>query len=184
LSAAVSLPFVVHESERRRARGVCVSGERGPRERKTWSSPPSIEARRSDGGRRDCNCQRKRALAPRSSSRNSKGMENMDMGIATTVKGRLKKFVPTALRRRFGHASADSPGFRPGTRVLALNEEGEELLARVVRDLGERVRVEFDDGSIEEVDAADLRKVPRRRRGPSAEVAPEASASPEAVDPG
>jgi hypothetical protein len=103
------------------------------------------------------------------------------VNIVKRIRSNLNNFVPKALRKRYGR-SGGGADFLPRTRVLVTDPEGDELLARVVQDLGERVRVEFDDGSIGEVDRADLRRVPRRRRAPSAEVAPEEHAEREPAD--
>jgi hypothetical protein len=104
------------------------------------------------------------------------------MNIAKTVKTNLSRFMPHALKRRYGRA-ADNMAVRPGMRVVVTDEEGEEVLARVVEQLGNLVRVELlHDGKIEEIEPSVLRRAPRRRRAAVAKIAPETSAEAEPHD--
>jgi len=85
------------------------------------------------------------------------------VNIAKKIQSNLKKFVPTALKKRFGHAPG-GVGFRPGARVLVTDEDGDKVLATVIEHLGDTVCVKFPDGEIEGVHAAEVRRAPRRRR--------------------
>jgi hypothetical protein len=109
-------------------------------------------------------------------------MENIDMDIAKTVKTNLSKFVPAALRKRYGRANGGA-GFLPGMHVVVTGEDGDEVLARVVEQVGNMVRVELlEGGEIEEVTATAVRRAPRRRRAQSATIASEADGESGPVD--
>lgn len=67
--------------------------------------------------------------------------------------------------------------------MIVVDEDGDEVLARVVEQLGSIVRVELlDGGEVEEVTATAVRRAPRRRRAPSATIASEADAESGPVD--
>ena len=82
--------------------------------------------------------------------------------IEKKIETNLKKFVPSALQRRFGRAARAT--VRAGARVHVLLATGVEREAVLVKDLGELARVKFRDGKVADVAAASIRRSPPKRR--------------------
>lgn len=82
----------------------------------------------------------------------------------------LGKFVPSALRKRYGRA-AGSPTrvLRKRMRVI-VDGEGGERHAIVKATLGKTVRVRFEDGGVEDVHAATVRRATPAESEPQAEL--------------
>lgn len=93
------------------------------------------------------------------------------MGIVKTVETNLKKFIPSALKRRYGRAAREV--VRAGARLHVL-KNGTERQAVLVKDLGELARVKFADGTVEDVPATSIRKSPKRRTNSRRESVPDA----------
>ena len=97
------------------------------------------------------------------------------MNLAKKMKINLNKFMPSALRKRYGYASR-ATGFRPGTRVMVTDADGNEQPGTVFRDDRlDVVCVRLADGDVETVPASSVRPMSIRRRAASAEVARETS---------
>ena len=82
------------------------------------------------------------------------------MGIVKKIETNIAKFVPSALKRRYGRAARGV--VRAGARLHVL-VGGVERSAVLVKDLGELARVKFADGTVEDVPASSIRRSPKRR---------------------
>lgn len=89
-------------------------------------------------------------------------MSNIVKKIEKKIETNLKKFVPSALQRRFGRAARAT--VRAGARVHVLLPSGVEREAILLKDLGELARVKFKDGKVADVAASSIRRSPPKRR--------------------